>query len=465
MTVKQPHAEYSDKIKSWDLVSDCVEGEDAIKKGETKYLPKPNPTDPSGENKARYSAYLQRASFENVTGRTKNTLLGAAFRKEPIPTIPDLIKYILESATRGNLPLLNLLKKSVGEVLEKGRFGMLVDYPRVEGELTKADVDESGAKAFLAPYEAEHIINWRMTTGKLTLVVLKETRSTGDDGFTETTEIMYRVLKLKDGIYSQQLFDQDEKVLAEAVEPLKADGTKWNKIPFVFMGSENNDADVDTAPLYDMAIVNIAHYRNSADYEESLFLVGQPTPVVTGLTAQWAEDHIKGGLQVGSRAVINLPQGADAKLLQAEANSMPLEGMKHKEKQMVALGARLIQEADQPETAFAARLKYSADNSVLSGVVDNVEDGIRWALQWVAEFMGVSPDLVEIELSKTFFEEGIDPQVLTGLIPLLDRGAISIPVAREHLRKTSLIAENKTDEEIDAEIEAANPIGGTGAGV
>ena len=463
MPVSKPHSDYDKAVKSWILVADCVEGEAAIKRAGTAYLPKPNQTDASAENQARYNAYTQRASFQNVTARTKNTLLGAAFRKEPKPDIPDLINYILESSTKNKLPLLNLLKKSVGEVLEKGRYGILVEYPPADKNLTKAEVEKAGLRAHLAPYEAEDIINWRMAKGRLTLVVLQETRSIEDDGFTETKEIQYRVLRLVEGVYSQQLYDKGGEPLGLPVMPLKADGKKWDEIPFAFMGAENNDADIDTAPLYDMAIVNIAHYRNSADYEESLFLVGQPTPVIAGLDQGWVDENMNGGLHIGSRAVISLPKGADAKLLQAGANTMPMEGMEHKEKQMVALGARLIQPSGGVETAYAAKVKYSADSSVLAGVVDNVEDAMRWALRWVAEYMGADPIKVEIELNKIFFEDGIDPQVLTGLVPLIDRGAISIPVAREHLRKTGLIAEGKTDEEIDAEIEAANPIGGTGA--
>lgn len=458
MPVSQPHPDYKDNVKSWELVGDCVAGEATIKRKTTTYLPKPNPTDKSDENTARYNAYLQRASFENVTSRTKSTLLGAAFRKEPAPELPTLIEYIIEASTIDKLPLLNFLKKSVGEVLEKGRFGILVEYPPADSNLTKQQVVDLGLRAYLSPYEAEDIINWRMTDGKLTLVVLKELNSTDDDGFTETTEIQHRVLSLVDGIYSQQLYGQDDKPIGDTITPVNADGKTWDVIPFAFMGAENNDADVDNAPLYDMAIVNIAHFRNSADYEESLFLVGQPTPIISGLTQSWVDDNMKDGLHIGSRAVILLPKDGKAELMQAEPNSMPLEGMEHKEKQMVALGARLIQPSGGVETAYAAKVKYSADSSVLAGVVDNVEDGIRRSLGWVAEYMGASPEEIKIELNKVFFEEGIDPQVLTGLVPLIDRRAISIPVAREHLRKTGLIAEGKTDEEIDAEIEAASPI-------
>jgi hypothetical protein len=62
------------------------------------------------------------------------------------------------------------------------------------------------------------------------------------------------------------------------VQPKRGDGEAWNYIPFTFVGSVNNDETPDLPPLYDLAVLNVAHYRNSADYEESCYMVGQPTP-------------------------------------------------------------------------------------------------------------------------------------------------------------------------------------------
>ena len=66
------------------------------------------------------------------------------------------------------------------------------------------------------------------------------------------------------------------------VTPLDAKGMPFNEILFQFVGAENNSPDIDFPPLYDLAELNIGHYRNSADYEETSFIAGQPTPVVSG---------------------------------------------------------------------------------------------------------------------------------------------------------------------------------------
>jgi hypothetical protein len=35
--------------------------------------------------------------------------------------------------------------------------------------------------------------------------------------------------------------------------------------------------------------MNIAHYHNSAEYENSVFLCGQIQPVMTGLDTEWRD--------------------------------------------------------------------------------------------------------------------------------------------------------------------------------
>ena len=129
----------------------------------------------------------------------------------------------------------------------------------------------------------------------------------------------------------------------------------WDEIPFAFIGSVNNDETVDKAPLYDIAEINVSHYRNSADYEESSFLVGQPTPAFSGLTQSWVDQNMSGGVAFGSRSAILLPENGNAMLLQAGENQMPLKGMEIKEDQMVKIGTRIIQDQSGIETAEAAK--------------------------------------------------------------------------------------------------------------
>lgn len=87
-----------DEVKAalplWSMVSDAAAGEHAVRDAGDLYLPRPNPTDKSPENRSRYDAYLQRASYYNATGRTLSGLTGIAFRRWPEIVIPAGLDYL-----------------------------------------------------------------------------------------------------------------------------------------------------------------------------------------------------------------------------------------------------------------------------------------------------------------------------------------------------------------------------------
>jgi hypothetical protein len=489
MPVSDQHKQYANNIRKWQLIRDCDEGSGAIKSRSTggtagtlngtrgtAYLPAPNATDTSDENEQRYIAYRDRANFVNFLGHTKEGMLGMVFRKETrIELAPD-IKYLKENANGGGLSSDQMIKDVCGDTLALGRYGLLTDYPEAPQGLTEAQVSALNLQANILSYPAESIINWRtvMVGGvkKLSLVVLREpTAKVSADGFGVEEVTYHRVLLLKeiDGklTYVTNMYDEDGNLIQWETEetdengdpiysgdniPRKYNSKTWDEIPFAFIGATNNDESVDKAPLYDIAEINIAHYRNSADYEESSFLVGQPTPVVTGLTQSWVDQNMKGGVQLGSRGAILTPEGGNATLLQANENQMPLKGMEIKEKQMISIGARLIQDQGGVETAEAARIRFAGSNSKLGSIIVNVEAAFYKCYLWAMEFMGGTQE-PEIEINKDLYQATLDPQLIMASIQLMDRAVIAKSDLQHILRRGGMIRDDRTDEDIDGEAE------------
>lgn len=457
MPVSDKHKAYDENLPIWDLGRDSVKGAPAIKKKGTQYLPMPNSLDQSEENKQRYKDYKQRACYVNFTGQTKEGLIGMAFLKEPVIEIKEPLTYLEQSTDGGALTLTQFTRKMLSDTLEVGRSGILVDYPTVPDGLTKIETD--GINANILRYKAENIINWKTQKvngdSVLSLVVLTEqVEKPSDDGFSTEDVTYYRVLRLDEGVYSQLIYN-DEEELISAIEPKKSDGSRFKEIPFTFVGSENNNEDVDKPALIDIAEANIAHYINSADYEESSHQVGQPTPWFAGLTQGWVDSVLDGKITLGSRTAVPLPENASAGLLQAAPNSMPIEGMRQKEDQMVKIGARIIADNSGTETAEAARIRFSGQNSKLAAVIGNIEDAIKKAFVWAGEFMGGDGE-IEFTLNRQFYDSTIDPQKLIANIQMLDRGVIGMTDFREMLRKAADIT--RTDEEIDEEATNVNPL-------
>lgn len=452
MPVTTTNNEYDITISKWTAVRDCLSGEDAIKAGRSAYLPYFVPHD-----EARYSQYLTRANFVNVTARTQKGLVGAIFRRAPQIELPAQIEHMLEDYDGSGQSLDQLGKIVSGELLGLGRIGLLSDYPSADPGLSAEDVSAMRLRATIATYRAEDIINWRAKSvgGSLvtTLVVLHETTEIAIDTFDYDVRDRYRVLALDDaGYYFQQVFDDDGVPTGEPIYPRTFEGGMWTEIPFVFAGADNNRPEIDQPPLYDLARVNIAHYRNSADHEESLFIHGQGTLFVSSdlSVEQWKEAN-PAGIVVGARKGHFLGSNGSATLLQVQANSAVREAMLDKEDTMRALGARLISQKGTNQTAEAARIDASSETSVLNNIANNASEAIESALEYACGFMGGDVDDVKYKLNTDFFDSSMTAQDVMAMIALEDRRTIGKTDVRAKLRSTGWVAENRTDDDLDAD--------------
>lgn len=409
-------SEIADLLPIWLLIRDAIEGETAIKgeygtradyfsssrtKGVSqarKYLPQPNPTDRSSVNLERYKAYVQRAVYYNFSKRTLDGLVGQIFLRPPVVKKPAELNVLDNNADGRGLELVQLAKRLTQSTLSFGRAGFFVDYPRVDGPVTVAAAQDQNIQPTMVFYYPWQVINWatRMVGAKrvLSLVVIEEIVMEEVDGYEIVESLQYRALRLDDNNeYFQEIHAPTDKkkksfTIIETIYPKDSKGQALKEIPFQFIGSEANDHAPDQPPMYDLCSLNIAHYRNSADYEESCFMVGQPTPVVTGITEHWVKEVLGGTVQLGSRATISLPEGASAMLLQAAPNQMPEAAMRMKEEQALSLGAKLVQKTKTVRTATEVMVDTTSETSILHSVADNVSAGMEQGLRWCAAFVG-----------------------------------------------------------------------------
>lgn len=464
MPVSTKHPQYELYKPVWDKTRDAVRGSVQIKDKKHVYLPVPDPDtmdERIGENTMRYRQYIRRAVFANYTGRTKNALVGAAFRKPPQYEIPEALEYLIDDATGDGLGIEQLAKDELSNLLETGRTLLLVDFPQAEQGLSAEDVSRLAIRASIIPYACEQVVNWRTQTvgGRklVTLIVLAEDYKTADDEFEHDSEVQYRVLRLREDGYTQQIY-RDEMPFTDEIYPKKADGSAWDIIPAVFVGAKNNDSTIDDAPLADIADVNIAHYRNSADYEESCFITGQPTLFIThSLNMEEWYEYNPEGIKLGARAGHVLGESGSATLLQPNANNLVLEAMKAKENQMVAIGARIITDRGNNETAEGARIRFASENSVLGDIVGNLSAALEQCVLWCGEFMGAGDD-VEFAINREFYDKSVDPQLIMSMVTLMDRQIISDQDIFDRLKSAGIIDGARTLEDVREEMGDLPPV-------
>jgi hypothetical protein len=466
--VTAQHPDYAAALPKWQKAEDAVAGEDAVKAKGDDYLPRPNPTDKSAANQKRFEQYLARAVYYNATGRTLKGLLGLAFDKDPQLKLPSAIAAAQEDVTGSGVSLFQHMQGTLAGVLKCGRAGLLVDFPKVDFAISKQDEKNGGVRPTLTYYRASAVTNWATSrvAGKtvLSLVVLLETHETRD-GFAVKREPQYRVLRL-DSTYRVELWrkvkvdTQEMWVKVEESSPLTGAGAAWTEIPFTFVGSETNDSSIDDGPLYDIATLNLAHYRNSADYEDSAYFCGQPQVWMAGLSVEWVEMLEKKGVYFGSRALLPLPVNASAGIMQAEPNTLAKEAMDGKEGQMAALGARLIQAGSAVKTATQQDSEDTVAHSVLSLAAENTSASYRICMGWYAIFANAGDGDIDVTLSNDYTKSTIDAQMLTALVAAVQAGKLPLSDFWAKLRAVGLIAADKTDDDLREEVESDQPLGG-----
>ncbi|QDH44699.1 putative portal protein [Salmonella phage SF4] len=377
-------------------------------------------------------------------------MVGSVMRKEPEINIPKELEYLLKNADGSGVGLIQHAQDTLMEIDSVGRGGLLVDAPET-GAATAAEQNAGLLNPTIAFYTTENIINWRLTrvgsVNRVTMVVLRETWEYNEPGNEFETKYgeQYRVLDIdSDGNYRQRLFrfDAEGGAQEDVVEIYPDLGESLRGvIPFTFIGSTNNDATIDDAPLLPLAELNIGHYRNSADNEESSFVVGQPTLFIypgENLTPQSLKEANPNGIKFGSRCGHNLGYGGSAQLIQAGENNLARQNMLDKEQQAIQIGAQLIAPTQQI-TAESARIQRGADTSVMATIARNVSQAYTDALRWVAIMLGKPEDTeVEFRLNMDFFLQPMTAQDRAAWMADINAGLLPATAYYAALRKAGV---------------------------
>lgn len=472
-SISTPRPEVSKLLPRYRIIRDVIE-QNVEDLGE-RYLPCPSGKAKSlrtEEENIRYNNYVMRAIFYNFVARTLVGFIGQIFSREIELKVPSTLDALVKDVTGDGLTLEQLAKEACAEALSVGRFGLLVDYPKSERAFTKAEVDEGVARPVVLPYKAEQIIDWdfKKVGAKwvLCFVVLKESHDyRGDDGSLNTCD-QFRVLDMGEdgnGFYRQRVWREGDVNgwVPDEESEVKANGQKLKEIPFTFIGAINNDSKPDMPPMYDMAKINIGHYRNSADYEESIFFIGQPTFIVTGITEKWWEKVLGKVLRFGSRHGIALEKDCTAEILQAEPNTMAKEGMDSKKEQLASMGAEFLRETSTEKTATEAAINDSARTSAISNAAKNVSAAFQFALEWCAIFQGEPETSVAFKLNSEFDLVRMTESQRAQLLKEFQANVISWTEYRSALHKAGIATEDDTVVKTEIEEKEAAELARTAA--
>jgi hypothetical protein len=522
MSVNSTHPEYEENLTAWLRARDVIAGEDAIKCGGEKYLPRLE-----AQTDEEYGAYRDRASFFNATARTADGYLGLLFRRPPFikvagkaggggqraegtgqkkeirgqrsevnsqsgdggtarretrPTgrsgeglsgLGRAMTQFINDADMLGTSMANYARNVAREVIGVGRVGTLIDWEA-----------QSENRVYLSLYTAENILNWRTERvhgrNVLTMLVLAEKAETlkaEKDEFEQGFEEQIRVLKLAEGggqceveiwrpkkVEGRSLRAEGGKREWELVEtrvPLRL-GKPLPLIPFVFHGASNDMPEIGKLPLSDVIAVNLDHYRLHADYRHGMHFTALPTAWVSGFDKSAT-------LRIGSStAWVTDTPGATAGFLEYTGQGLTTfeRAMDRDERLMAVLGARLLETQKRVgETADAIELRQSGENSILGALAGSVSMSLthvlRWAHWWNStESMpdDVTHEQALMELNTDFSTKGLAANEIAAVVQAWQNGALSRDSMLDLFRRGEVLPEGRTNEEEMRLIEKWKPL-------
>jgi hypothetical protein len=470
MPVDSTHPLYDEMLPKWVRARDVLAGEDAVKAGGETYMPRLD-----SQSDEEYAKYLSRGSFFGASARTSEGFRGMVFRRDPVVKLPDPATPLgaVMERFRTDVDLLGTslflyCKNVAGQILDVGRSGTLVEW------------NESEQRPFVCNYQAEQILNWRMSRiyGKqvLSLVTLLESVElpSPDDPFELVCVPQVRVLRLVDSavpsyfvvdVWQQQPLAKTpdsakEWVLVETRVPMRR-GVALPFIPFVFHGPQNDLPTPARPPLDDIIIVNLDHFRLDVDFKHGLHFTALPTAWVSGFDRSTT-------LKIGSStAWVSDVIGASAGYLEFKGQGLQTHEREkdRDEKLMAILGSRMLESQKRvSESAEALQLRQAGESSIVANISGSISKGLTKVLRWAYWWQSTEDDperipleTVSIDLNKDFETATMTAQELVAVVQAWQAGLLSRDSAHDLMRQGELIAQNRTNAEEADLIEAAPP--------
>ncbi|KNX84044.1 hypothetical protein RR30_18825, partial [Acinetobacter baumannii] len=389
----------------------------------------------------------------------------AAFATDPSFKFPPELAHLERNANGAGISAYQLAQNGIRHLLKHYRCALYVDYPDVPPARNLAEFKAQKAYPMIHLLNALDVVNWDSVMidnqKKLCLVVIREFKSErGADGFSKTEQEQYRVLRLEqegngEYIYSVQVYTKGEKgnwVGGDKKFPTDYNGNFWTYIPFTFVGAIDNSEEIKKPPLLPLANLNLAHYRDSADFQESVFYMGQPQYYVSGVNWQWFDEAKARGIYVGAKVLLPLPENGKIGIEQANPNTLSREAMKDKWNQMKELGARLIEKGSAAKTATEANNDDAVQHSVLSLCVVNMNEALSMALRWCAKYVianvdALNKDDLMFEISQEFNKQGYLAELARQLFEAALQGRSSFKSWWEY-NQTGMFPKQKYEEEL-----------------
>jgi hypothetical protein len=405
------------------MVRAILDGADAVRAAKTVYLPK-FPAESDDEYNRRLASAPWRPEFEDAM----RGIVSKPFAKEVVlagkPS--DEMKAIADDVDgRGNN--LHVFAKTEFEYgVSLGAAGILVDFPPMSPNATRADERAANARPYWVCVAADEIIALRTERRGAREVVthlrLWET-ATVLNGFEEKVERKIRVIE--PGLW--QLWhevkgkDKNEwQIESEGVMTL-------DEVPFVFYATaERKGSQYVRPPLLDLANMQIELYRKLSNKDEIYTAAAAPMLSANGMAAPDGG----GTVEVGPRRVLYAPgvEGITTSWAYIQPDAANLKEVRDDcaatIEDMRRLGLQPMLPKTGNVTATASGIEAAKGHTAIGTWANGLKDALEQAFVFTAMWLR-SNELVEVQVSTDFSVGMYGAEEVKALSDARDRKQIS----------------------------------------
>lgn len=366
------------------LIKALLGGSKAMRAGGETYLPRQ-----PREDEKDWDYRLKTATLYPAFERTVEILAAKPFSKplKPGDDVPEKMRPWMDSVDvvgRKGRNLHTFAASVCQDAVAYGLSGILVDYPKAQNLKTRADEIAAGVRPYFIQIKVENILGWlpedAASVEELTQLRLLESASVPDGEFHTKQIDQVRVL----GRGTWQTWRKSDN--GEKKWELHKEGvTTLKTIPFVPVYGKRKGFMCAVPPMLALAEQNKDHWRESSDQRDSVRFCRKRMLVFIG-----ADPDGEGSITAGANYAVNLPQGADAKIIQGSAESVKIgrDEIDSLEEQMRQAGSEMLVIRPGKITATQTSSENQGNLCALQHIAHDLDDALNTALQLMAEWIG-----------------------------------------------------------------------------
>ncbi len=402
-SVNTPSKAYNACSPAWEEAAALLGGTATMRAAGETYLPRHHT-----ETKKKHEARIKRSWLYGVFRSTVDAMTGKPFERPIIVDTDDEQQAaFITDVDREGTDLTAFAKSLLRAVLTNGITYILVDSPAVstDKEISKAEEKELGVRPYWCHIHAANLIGVDSTTVNgakvLSRIRIREVVDVQDGEFGTKEITQVRV------IYPDkwEIWRKSETA-GEEWSPTENGARSVGEITLVPVYARAIGFMRSDPPLKPLAEKNLEHWQSASDQANILHVARVPLLLTKCLDLpKDGEGKPTGEISTGSVLSTNEEHG-DAKWVELSGDGSIVQGQKDVDRlvdEMESLGAQLMfRKAETPKTATEEQSKSKKGDSVLHGIIGNLENALNRAFAYTAMYRADGVQVPTITIYRDF---------------------------------------------------------------